>query len=124
MTEMVEALGPGGMSSDESDVDERTKKTTYKIRRRQWRAPVCNERLALIDNDRNITNAVGGARPGNQPRIRIRSSNGPISDRDPKTGCPQNYYRNEWVANLGSERKVRALEMKAEKDLGMIQSTM
>lgn len=85
---------------------------------------MCNEHLILIDSDRNTTNAVGGAHPGNQPRIRIRSSNGPISDRDPKTGCPQNYYRNEWVVNLGSERKVRVLEMKAEKDLGMIQSTM
>ena len=124
MTEIVEALGPGGMSSDESDIDERTKKTTYKIRRHQWQALVCNERLALIDNNCNITNAVSGAHPGNQPRIRIRSSNGPISDWAPKTGCPQNYYRNEWVTNLGSKRKVRALEMKAEKDLGMIQSTM
>ena len=85
---------------------------------------MCNEHLALIDNDHNITNAIGGAHPGNQPRIRIRSSNGPISDWDPKTSCPQNYYRNEWVANLGSKRKVRALEMKAEKDLGMIQSMM
>ena len=35
-TEMIEELGPAGMSSDESEVDEETKKTTYKIRRRLW----------------------------------------------------------------------------------------
>ena len=31
MTEMVEQLGPAGMSSDESEVDTKTKKTTYII---------------------------------------------------------------------------------------------
>ena len=100
-------------------MDEKTKKT-YKIRRHQWQALVCNEHLILIDSDHNKTNTIGGAHPGNQPRIRIR----PISNWVPKTGCPQNYYRNEWVMNLSSKRKVRALKMKAEKDLGMIQGTM
>ena len=85
---------------------------------------MCNECLILIDSNCNTTNAIGGAHPGNQPRIRIRSLNGPISDQVPKTGCLQNYYRNEWVTNLSSERKVRVLKMKAEKDLGMIQGTM
>ena len=36
MNEMVVALGPAGMSSDESEVDEETKKTTYRIKRRLW----------------------------------------------------------------------------------------
>ena len=36
MAEMVEELGPAGMSSDESEVDEKTKRTTYRIKRWLW----------------------------------------------------------------------------------------
>lgn len=118
---MIEELGPAGMSSDESEVDEETKKTTYKIRRRLWRAKVCKERLLVVDSDRNITNALGGARPGKPPRERIRSSTAIISRRAPKVGCPRNYYSRDWVANLSSERLVRALKMMESKDLGSVQ---
>ncbi|KDR76615.1 hypothetical protein GALMADRAFT_139528 [Galerina marginata CBS 339.88] len=119
--EMIEELGPAGMSSDESEVDEETKKITYRIRRRHWRSKACKERLLLVDSDRNITNALGGARPGKQPRERIRSSGSTISKRAPTIGCPTNYYSREWVANLSSERMVRALKMKRKKELGNVQ---
>lgn len=121
MDEMVVALGPAGMSSDESEVDEETKKTNYRIKRRLWRATICRDRLKLVDSDRNIINAHGGTRPGKQPRERIRSSTATISKRAPTVGCPKNFYSREWVANLGSERMVRALKRKPEKDLGSIQ---
>ncbi|KAF8801625.1 hypothetical protein BYT27DRAFT_7215941 [Phlegmacium glaucopus] len=102
-TEMIEELGPAGMSSDESEVDEKSKKTTYKIRRRLWRAKVCKDRLMVVDSDRNFINALGGARPGKQPRERIRSSTATISIRAPKVGCPKNYYSQMWVTNISSE---------------------
>ena len=35
-TEMVDQLGPQGMSSDENEVDMKTKKNTYRIRKRLW----------------------------------------------------------------------------------------
>ena len=38
MVQMVEELGPAGMSSDESEVDEKIEKTTYRIKRRIWQA--------------------------------------------------------------------------------------
>jgi hypothetical protein len=117
---MVEELGPAGMSSDESELDESTKKTTYRIKRRNWRAKVCQDRLKLIDSDRNTTNAHGGTRPGKPPRDRIRAPNSRISTRAPKVGCPENYYSSEWVANLGSDRMVRALKWEEEKDLGRV----
>jgi len=120
---MIEELGPAGMSSDESEMDEETQKTTYKIRRRLWRAKVCKDRLLVVDSERNITNAVGGARPGKQPRDRIRSSTATISKRAPTVGCPKNYYSKDWVANLSSERLVRALKMKDKKNLGTAQGT-
>jgi hypothetical protein len=121
MVEMVEELGPAGMSSDESELDEKTKKTTYRIKRRLWRARTCKDRLILIDSDRNITSAHGGARPGNPPRERIRAPTSTISQRAPKVGCPENYYSREWVSNLGSDRAVRALKWGEKKDLGSVQ---
>jgi hypothetical protein len=118
MTQMVEKLGPAGMSSDESEVDEKTKKKTYRIKRRLWRAKVCKERLILIDSDRNITNAYGGTRPGKPPRERIRVPTSTISNRAPTIRCPKNFYSSEWVSNLGSDRTVRALKWGENRDLG------
>jgi hypothetical protein len=51
------------MSSDESEVDARTKKTTYGIRKRLWRSSECKNRLLIIDADRNVTNALDGPVP-------------------------------------------------------------
>jgi hypothetical protein len=121
MVQMVEKLGPAGMSSDESEVDEKTEKTTYRIRRRLWRAKVCKERLILVDSDRNLTNAYGGTRPGKPPRERIRGSISTISERPPTTSCPRNFYSKEWVSNLGSGRMVMALKWGESMDLGTIQ---
>lgn len=118
---MVEQLGPAGMSSDESEVDEKTKKTTYRIRKRLWRSRACKDRLLIIDADRNVTNALGGARAGNPARERVRRSNATDSERAPKVGCPSNYYSKVWVSNLGSRRMVEALKMKAKKDFGDVQ---
>jgi hypothetical protein len=119
-TEMVEELGPAGMSSDESEVDEENKKTTYKIRTRLWRAKECKDRLLVVDSDRNITNVFGGPRPGKQPRERIRTTTATISMRAPTVGCPKNYYSKEWASGL-SNRLLKALEVKDNKDLGNVQ---
>ena len=58
-------LGPAGMSSDDSEVDEKTEKTTYRIRKRPWRSNECKDRLIIIDADRNVTNALGGRQLAN-----------------------------------------------------------
>jgi hypothetical protein len=121
MAKMVEELGPAGMSSDESELNDNTRKTTYRIKRRPWRATICKERLKLIDSNHNITSGHGGTRPGKPPRERIRAPTSTISNRLPKIGCPENYYSREWVSNLGSNRAVRALKWGRERDLGSVQ---
>lgn len=120
-TDMVEALGPTGMSSDESEVDEKTGLTTYRVRRRLWRAKVCRHRLIVIDKDLNSTNGLGGARPGNPPRLRVRDPNATVSTRTPKVGCAKNFYSKVWLANLRGNRVIEALKMKPAKDLGNLQ---
>ena len=47
-TEMVEQLGPAGMSSDESEVDAKTKKVTYRICKHPWRSSACKDRVTIF----------------------------------------------------------------------------
>lgn len=120
-TKIVEELGPAGMSADESEIDEKTKKTTYRIRRQQWQARVCKNRLIVINSNQNITNAHGKTCHGNQSREQIKAPTLTISTRMLKVGCPENYYSREWVENLGSDQMVRALKWGEKKDLGSVQ---
>jgi hypothetical protein len=113
MTHMVENLGPAGMSSDESEVDEKTERKTYRMKRRLWRAKVCKERLILIDSDRNVTNAYGGARPGKPPRERIRVST--ISERAP-TGylCKDEYFENGQSEQLTLSIRIKQRSLESQ----------
>ena len=99
----------------------RRPKTTYRIRKRLWRSSECKDRLIIIDANRNVTNALGGARAGNPARERVRGLNATVSKRPPKVGCPRNYYSKVWVSNLKSSRLVDALEMKRSKDIGEVE---
>jgi hypothetical protein len=116
---MIEELGPAGMSSDESEVDEVTKKSTYTIRTRAWRSREVLNRVKTVDKDNNTTNAYGGARPGNRPRERRRMP-GAISKRAPVAKCPSNFYAPEFVSNLGN-RERKLLWMLEAQDLGTVE---
>jgi hypothetical protein len=94
---------------------------TNRIRKRLWLNSACKDRLCIIDVDRNVTNALGGARAGNPARERVRGSNAMVSERAPKVGCPEKYYSKVWVSNLGSRRMVEALKIKVKKNLGDVQ---
>ncbi|KAF8180609.1 hypothetical protein BJ912DRAFT_1062388 [Pholiota molesta] len=103
--EMVERMGPSGMSSDESEVE--GKRTVYIVKRRAWRSEEVQRLLIFIDQDRNATGSTGCARPGNPPRERRRLTNRQttISKRDPTTAGPM------WA--LGSARACRKPEPQA-----------
>ena len=110
------------MSSDEStwEGEGTRRRRVYYIRRRQWRSAEAQSRLEVVDANMNTTNASGGPRCGNAPRERIRSAAGPVSVRDPVTGCPRNVYNNEFLAGLTNAQH-RALNMTAAMDLGHVQ---
>ena len=115
---MVEMLTMARMSSDESEIDNE-ERPYYIVKRRTWRSTAVGARLQFIDSQMNRTGASGGIRPGNAPRKRVRIQAAPVSDRDPPTGCPKNFYSREFVSNL-SNRAHSALKMKAEKGLGEV----
>ena len=110
------------MSSDESgwEGEGTRRRRVYHIRRRQWRSSEAQNRLEVVDANMNTTNAFGRPRCGNAPRERIRSAAGPVSVRDPVTGCPRNIYKNEFVAGLTNAQH-RALNMAEAMDLGHVQ---
>ena len=114
----MDKLGMAGMSLDESQV-EADGRAYYAVKQRAWRSRAVLARLKFIDSQMNKTNAYGGIRPGNAPRKRVRIQGALSSDRDPPTGCPQNYYSCEFLSNL-SNRAYNALEMKEKKDLGTV----
>ncbi|KAF8178732.1 hypothetical protein BJ912DRAFT_929877 [Pholiota molesta] len=111
---MVEKMGPSGMSSDESEAE--GKRTVYIIKKRPWRSEEVQRYLILIDNDRNTTGSAGGNRPGNPPRERRRRMDrqSVVSNRQASVGCPINYYERYWYEGL-SNRAVSQLGAKAEE---------
>jgi hypothetical protein len=115
---MVEKLTMAGMSSDESEVDN-DGRAYYVVKRRAWRSAAVRRHLEFIDSQMNRTSANGGTRPGNPPRKRVRIHGAPVSNRDPPTECPENYYSREFVSNL-SNRAYSALKLKPAKDFGTL----
>lgn len=100
---VVAALGQAGMSSDESD-HENPGRTKYVVKKRDWRNRDLLRYLAIIDGDRNITNAYGNTRPGNPPRHRSRR-NGNQSVRSAIPNLPINFYDASWLSRLSNAEK-------------------
>jgi hypothetical protein len=107
----IEALGPNGMSSDESDVDEDTHEQTLKASVLLWRRDLDNF-LDAIDSYRWEG---GGAysNQGTRPLRRLRSDRISarlagthaaadgirVSSRKPVTRLPESFYDPTWVGS-------------------------
>ena len=120
---MIETLKAAGMSSDESERDEATGVVTYIIKKRAWRSKEVLDRLKLVDQDRNTTNAYGGPRAGNPPRVRKPVAHAKESIRAAVPNCPENFYTREFVANISSYRVLNELNEQPAVDLGSVQDS-
>jgi hypothetical protein len=96
---LLTELGPEGMSSDESDLDDGGR-NEYRVRRMPWRSKEVERRLVQVDKDRNTTNAYGNSRAGSQPRARTRRNAVKVSRRKATPGYPLNFYDKSWYAAL------------------------
>lgn len=94
---LMERLGILGMSSDESDTENRLAKV-YRILLKSSRNPELTAFLHTIDI---ITRGlrVMSATPGNNPRLRLISSHVSTTQK-PVTQLPINMYRTEWYDSL------------------------
>jgi hypothetical protein len=111
---VLDALGAGGISSDESDTDD-SGRPVYRTKNMVWRSRNILKKLMDIDSDRNTTNAYGNTRAGNPPRVRKRRDRLETS-RKAIPGLPINFYDSNWYASLTPGQK-RELSAKEEKSL-------
>ena len=65
---VLDALGAGGISSDESDTDD-SGCPVYQMKNMVWRSKDILKKLMYIHSDRNTTNAYRNTRAGNTPRV-------------------------------------------------------
>ncbi|PPQ75852.1 hypothetical protein CVT26_001351 [Gymnopilus dilepis] len=110
--DVVMALGPEGMSSDETDGSD---PDTYRVRTLPWRNKSLVQTMVSIDDAKNITNGYGNIRPGNRPRIRQRKKNATTSARRAPTGKPKDLYEPDWYKALTVTKK-RTLKAKSALD--------
>jgi hypothetical protein len=104
LDDILAALGAGGMSSDECEVENGQR--VYVVKKMDWRRLGLTEKVCAIDRDRNITNTYGNVRAGNPPRVRKRRHGTTETSRAAPPGLPVNFYDAEWLSKLtGRQRK-------------------
>lgn len=96
---MLMALGPKGMSSDESD--HKKGFAQYGVFKKEWRNPLITAWLRVFDSlyRRLRLNDVDKNSPGSQPHSRFYSVK-TSKRRPPVKGLPKNAYCPTWLAAL------------------------
>ncbi|KDR71178.1 hypothetical protein GALMADRAFT_144239 [Galerina marginata CBS 339.88] len=114
LDEVTATLGAGGMSSDESDVDDDGQKI-YFVKKMSWRKLGLVSRMISVDRDRNFKNCYENI-VGSGPRPRKRRVNATETSRRPIPGLPVNFYNDGWYSQLNEGQK-KQLDAKPALDL-------
>ncbi len=112
--EMLVAMGPDGVSSDEESVEDNRR--LYCVKVLPHRSARVLSRIIFIDSHANHTNGYGNNGPGTAPRTRIRSNDANKSTRKAPIGWPENLYKSGWVEEQ-SDINYGHLNPQAELDL-------
>ena len=111
---VVDRLGVGGMSSDESEYEEGGVRKTRRVRVKAmpWRAEEICKLMQIVDKDEMKVNSAGRQKLGNpgRKRCRPRYANATSTTRYAVPGLPVNYYESGWYGKLGKAEK---LELRA-----------
>ena len=112
---ILDALGPDGMSSDESDVDPETNQLTYTIAKPEWRHPDLHNWLKVFDqlHQRNHINSWSGDKRGAFPHIRVGSQKVHPKMHGPP-GLPVNTYDPKWLESRAYLYRKHVLRPKDE----------
>lgn len=104
LRQLIKTLGEDGTSSDESEVDEQTGHTIYRVHKMPWRRNIDFE-ISTIDklrfNDKDLF-----SNKGSKPSPRSRNNRNPNSSRMPPKGLPRAVYNCDWIANRLDQRKL------------------
>lgn len=91
---MIKDLGPDGMSSDESEIDEHTGREILHVSQMTWRRKVDRE-MDLVDRQR-MTDMELFSKKGAKPATRVRD--GKETRRNPVEGLSKAFYEKTWLA--------------------------
>jgi len=105
-------LGEDGMSSEESDIDERSGMEVYYVKEMIWRKNIDRE-MNLIDKERTKEKRLY-SKKGAKPMSRIRNGTKGHTRRPGPKGLPKKLYAKNWLEGL-SKADVRDLEISDEK---------
>jgi hypothetical protein len=100
LRDIVVQLGPEGMSSDESEIEDKVR-IVYNAKVLPWRRNIDKE-LNVIDAGR-IENLTTFGRQGSKPVKRYRSNL--QSTRKPVEGLPRAFYNGDWYGKCSKQEK-------------------
>ncbi|KAF7292259.1 hypothetical protein MKEN_01477700 [Mycena kentingensis (nom. inval.)] len=100
---LLEILGAGGMSSEESSIEEADGKVQkiHRVQRQAWRAAAAEDPLILIDETRHAMRVRGA-----DPRVRKRQPDNPgeahlfCSKSEPPPGLPEQIFNSAWLSGV------------------------
>ncbi len=92
---LVLSLGEDGMSSDESEIDDRTLESRLRVNVLPWRREEIKQHMMLLDDQRE-NDAELYTKKGSKPAKRERGG-GKDSERAPCEGLPKALYHQEWL---------------------------
>jgi len=100
---VITKLGEDGMSSDESDTDERTGLPIYRVKNMTWRRKMAYE-LSMIDKQRLLDKDIYASK-GAKPTARIRDDRNGDSRRATPAGKPKKMYCAAWLGEQTPQKR-------------------
>jgi hypothetical protein len=108
---LIKTLGEGGMSSEESDV-ENDIETVLRVKNMTWRRAIERE-MDIVDHQRLVDDDIF-APQGSKPMKRIRAGGNLTTSRAQADGLPKVLYNEGWLAGL-TKRQVERLTISEEE---------
>ncbi|KAG1812804.1 uncharacterized protein BJ212DRAFT_1482874 [Suillus subaureus] len=97
LQKLIKMLGDGGMSSEESDIENNVK-CVLRVKNMAWCRRIERE-LNIIDNQRVLDDEIFMPQ-GSKPMKRICASGNSTTVQNPVTGLPKALYNGEWFDGL------------------------
>ncbi|KDR78694.1 hypothetical protein GALMADRAFT_1364983 [Galerina marginata CBS 339.88] len=102
---LVTQLGPEGMSSDESDIDDNTGTEVLYVRSLNWRRSAEKE-LDFIDKQRRTDRELFSNK-GSKPTLRLRKSGYGNTRRNPPKGKSKSLFDKHFLANYKNAKSLK-----------------
>jgi hypothetical protein len=101
---LLKTLGDEGMSSDDSDIDDRTQTEILHVRKLPWRRSLDKE-LDIIDSQRRDDQELF-TKKGSKPVTRLRHMKELTSRRNAPTEKPKNIFEKSWLKKQQDQDKL------------------